>query len=265
MAAEISALGQLAPCGPSPVALVFSYEGDWVTSIQPQAQGYRALKEAFAWYSSLRQMGLDVDIVPPGADLSGYRLVVAPCLPIVSPEALAAFEATEAVTIFGVRAGSKTRDLHVPGKLPPGDLSKLLPMKVQRVESLRPGTPMVIATKDAALTGRDWREDVATQAEVLGHFDDGHPAWIRSGKRDYLAFAPTQSALGEVLADATARAGLAVTLLAEGVRISHRGGFMVAINYAPEPRPVPVAENTNFVLGSAVLPPAGIAIWRATP
>ena len=262
VAADIKALGEFAPCGPSPVALVFSYEGDWVTTIQPQAQGYRALKEAFAWYSSLRQMGLDVDIVPPGADLSGYRLVVAPCLPIVSSEALAAFEATKAVTIFGVRAGSKTRDLHIPGNLPTGELSKLLPLRVQRVESLRPGTPMAIDANGAALTGRDWREDVATQAEVLGRFEDGHPAWIRSGKRDYLAFAPQERALDHILSDAANRAGLTVTSMPEGVRISQRGGFGIAINSAPEPRPAPVVEGTAFVLGGPILPPAGVAIWK---
>jgi beta-galactosidase GanA len=131
----------------------------------------------------------------------------------VTPEALAAFEATEAVTIFGVRAGSKTRDLHIPGNLPPGELSKLLPLTVQRVESLRPGTPMVIDANGAALTGRDWREDVKTQAEVLGRFEDGHPAWIRSGKRDYLAFAPQESALNHVLSDAAKRAGLTADLV----------------------------------------------------
>jgi hypothetical protein len=58
---------------------------------------------------------------------------------------------------------------------------------------------------------------------------------------------------------------LAVTALAQGVRISQRGGHAFAINYAPEPRPVPVAEGTDLVLGSAILPPAGVAIWKAEP
>ncbi len=263
VAAEVKAFGALAPCGPSPVALLFSYEGDWVTTIQPQAQGFRALKEAFAWYSSLRQIGLDVDIVPPGADLSGYRMVVAPCLPIVSPEALAALEVSSAVTVFGVRAGSKTRDLHIPNNLPPGNLSQLLPLTIQRVESLRPGTPMTIETKDALLGGRDWREDVDTHAEVLGRFEDGKPAWIRSGQRDYLAFAPQKAALAQVLGDAATRAGLPVVSMAEGVRISQRGGFVFAINYSPEPRQLSVAEGTDFVLGGVILPPAGVGVWKA--
>ena len=32
-----------------------------------------------------RQQGLDVDIVAPGADLSGYRMVLVPTLPIIPP------------------------------------------------------------------------------------------------------------------------------------------------------------------------------------
>ena len=265
VAAELAALGDFGPCAPSPVALVFSYEGDWVTDIQPQAKGFRALKEAFAWYSMLRRLGLDVDIVPPGADLAGYRLVVAPCLPIVSAEALAAFEAIGAVTVFGARSGSKTRDLHIPSNLPPGDLRALLAFKVQRVESLRPGTPMPIKTAQGEVSGRDWREHIETEADILASFDDDQPAWIRSGQRDYLACVPQDDLLQQVLSQAAGRAGLAVLDMPEGVRISRRGDFIVAVNYAPEQRLTPSLTGYELVLGGPNLPPAGVAIWRWCP
>ena len=80
---------------------------------------------------------------------------------------------------------------------------------------------------------------------------------------DLMAFAPQEPALAHVLSDAAKRAGLTVMSLAEGVRISHRGEMVVAINYAPEPRPTPVIEGTDFVLGGPILPPAGVAIWKA--
>jgi beta-galactosidase len=262
VSADLARVGDPGPRGPSPVALVFSYEGDWVTGIQPQGQGFRALKEAFAWYSALRRRGLDVDIVPPGAELSAYALVVAPCLPIASPQALAAFEACGAVIVFGARAGSKTRDLHIPAGLPPGDLSALLPMRVLRVESLRPGTPLPVTTAAGVFAGEAWREDVETDALVLGRFDDGGPAWLRSGRCDYLACSPDAALLDVVLADAADRAGLATALLAEGVRVSRRGDLVLAVNYAPELRLAPAPDDAVFLVGGRELPPAGVSIWR---
>lgn len=262
VSADLARAGDVGPRGRSGVALVFSYESDWVTGIQPQGQGFRALKEAFAWYSALRGRGLDVDIVPPGVDLSAYALVVAPCLPILSPEALAAFVGSGAVTVFGARAGSKTIDLHIPAGLPPGDLSALLPMRVLRVESLRPGTPLPVTTAAGVFAGDAWREDVETDALVLGRFDDGGPAWLRSGRCDYLACSPGEALLDVVLADAADRAGLATALLAEGVRVSRRGDLVFAINYAPEPRMAPVLDDAVFLVGGRELPPAGVSIWR---
>lgn len=262
VSADLARVGDVGPRGRSGVALVFSYESDWVTGIQPQGQGFRALKEAFAWYSALRGRGLDVDIVPPGVDLSAYALVVAPCLPILSPEALAAFVGSGAVTVFGARAGSKTTDLHIPAGLPPGDLSALLPMRVLRVESLRPGTPLPVTTAAGVFAGDAWREEIETDALVLGQFDDGGPAWLRSCRCDYLACSPDAALLDVVLADAADRAGLAAALLAEGVRVSRRGDLVLAVNYAPELRLAPAPDDAVFLVGGRELPPAGVSIWR---
>jgi beta-galactosidase len=72
------------------VALVYDYEAAWVCDIQPQSKNFVYATEVFRFYRALRQRGLNVDIVPQGGNLSGYRLVVVPPLPIVRPEFLEA-------------------------------------------------------------------------------------------------------------------------------------------------------------------------------
>lgn len=263
VSADLALVGDPGARGRAPVALVFSYESDWVTEIQPQGRGFRALKEAFAWYSALRQLGLDVDIAPPGADLSDYAMVVAPCLPVVSQDALAAFEASAAVTVFGARTGSRTPDFHIPPLLPPGDLAALLPVRVLRVESLRPDVVARVTWAEGDGEAHAWREHIETAADVVGRFDDGGPAWVRSGRRDYLAFAPDPGLLLAVLQDAARRAGLAPAAVAEGVRVSRRGDLVIAINYAPEHRAAPAPTGADFLVGGPGLPPAGVSIWRA--
>ncbi|MEY4239515.1 MAG: hypothetical protein RL339_2116, partial [Pseudomonadota bacterium] len=78
-------LAQLGAAGEPPrkVALVFAYDADWITQIQPQGRGLSALWAAFECYSLLRGLGLDIDLVPPGRPLDGDALCVVPCLPLV--------------------------------------------------------------------------------------------------------------------------------------------------------------------------------------
>lgn len=104
----------------APVALVFSYEAAWVCGIQPQGASFRYLELAYEWYSALRRRGVDVDIVSPAADLSGYAAVFIPTLPIV-PEGFAAkLEALDCPVLIGPRSGSKTESFCIPEGLPPG-------------------------------------------------------------------------------------------------------------------------------------------------
>ncbi|MCR5879263.1 beta-galactosidase trimerization domain-containing protein [Phenylobacterium sp. J367] len=133
---ELRVLGPLAPCRRGAVALVFSYEADWQFGIQPHAADFRWLRLAFEVYSALRRLGVDIDIVPPDADFTGYSLVVAPSLPILSDELVSALERSGAVVMFGPRTGSRTPEGHIPSTLPPGPLARRLPFKVTRVESL---------------------------------------------------------------------------------------------------------------------------------
>ncbi|MDP9103143.1 MAG: beta-galactosidase, partial [Pseudomonadota bacterium] len=142
VAGEIAALGPLPACDRARVALVFSYEADWHLKIQPQGQGFAWLRLAFEMYGALRQRGLDVDILPPDADFTGYSLIVCPSQPMLDEATLARLTASGAVVLLGPRTGSRTVDGHIPATLPPGPLQSVLPMKVVRVESLRPQTSL---------------------------------------------------------------------------------------------------------------------------
>jgi hypothetical protein len=63
------------------VALVFDYASAWAWETQPQGRSFSYFWLVFHIYKGLRRLGLNVDILPPDtADLSGYRLVLAPGL-----------------------------------------------------------------------------------------------------------------------------------------------------------------------------------------
>ena len=255
-AREIALIG---PAGAAPqnVALVFSYESCWVTDTQPQGQGFSALRLAFECYSALRSLGLDVDIVAPDTDLTGYRMVVVPCLPIVPTGFAARLASFTGPVLLGPRTGSKTADFSIPPELPPGELQSLLGIRVVRVESLRPGLE---ATGEGFSVQR-WLEHVEGDAATEERLDDERAVLFRSGARRYLAAWPDARLARQVFLRMAREAGLPVEDLPEGLRLRRAGGLRFAFNYAPEPRQLPPGPQ-DFVIGGAELPPAGVAVWR---
>lgn len=254
--------GQLGPAG-EPVreaAIVFSYEAQWVTQIQPQGEGLSALWAAFDCYRALRARGINVDIVPPDADISAYRLVVIPCLPIV-PQALAdSLSDYRGALLVGARSGSRTRDFTIPAELAPGPLQACLPLKVTRSESLRPGLEHA---GDGWAIAR-WLDHVETgemEAELAAH--DGTPACWKAGKRRYLAAWPQGALLDEALARALSDSGLAPCAMPDGLRMRRTGRYVFVFNYAAAERAIPARVDGEFVIGARVLPAAGIAAIRA--
>jgi beta-galactosidase len=262
VAAELKTVGDLGPCGRADVALVMSYEADWQFSIQPHARGFSWIRLAFEAYSTLRRLGLSVDFVPPGAEVSGYKLVVCPSLPILEGGTLAALERSGALVLLGPRTGSRTRDGAIPPNLPPGPLQDKLPMKVLRVEGLRPGAGPTVLIGDQALSGRFWREIIETSAEVLANFQEGGPALLAHGPWRYLATWPEPPLFEVVVRRLAADAGLTVKSHDPDVRTQRRDGVTFAFNFGPEPRATPAPAGATYVLGGPELPVAGVAAWR---
>ncbi|ANY19642.1 Beta-galactosidase [Tsuneonella dongtanensis] len=212
---EIAALGDIG----APVkhaALVFSYDSEWITQIQPQGEGCSALWAVFACYSALRRLGLNVDIIAPGTSLAGYELTVVPCLPIV-PDALANELSTfEGQVVIGPRTGSRDADFAIPPGLAPGPLEKLVGGKVVLSETLRPG--LVTPAEDNAWAIARWHDTLEGIAEPELVAADGRVACWRHGRVRYCATWPEGSVIETVIERAARNAGLPAHHLPEGSR-----------------------------------------------
>ena len=253
-ARDIARLASVTPSAHAPVALVFDYTSVWVTDIQPQGAGFSALRQAFEWYSTLRTLGLDIDIVPPDTALEGYRLVVVPCLPILPQGFVDRLAACGAQVLIGPRSGSKTPHFQIPPQLPPGELQRAIALKVTRVESLRPGV--------AAPPAQDWLEHCETALTPEAKLADGHGLLYRQGQLRYLAATLASDARTALLQTLAWEAGLVTQVLPEGLRLRRYRGLCFAFNYAPEPQRLPTDPARDFLLGGEDLPPAGVAAWR---
>ncbi len=249
VARELAAMPE-AGTAQAEVALVFDYASDWAWQIQPQGRGFQYFWLVFHFYSALRRLGLNVDILPPDApDLSGYRMVLAPGIMTLSSNLLGALTRFDGVAIIGPRSNSKTADFSIPVSLPP-NLSGL-DTRIARVESLPPDDPVPLEAGGSFL---HWREKLEGTAEVMERTADGWPALVRSGRMHYLAGWPDDTALDRMLHHAALLAGVAVDPMPEGVRRRDTPTHRFWFNYNPAP----------VECGGVVIPAAGVH-WEAHP
>lgn len=64
----------------SDAAILYSPDNDWALNIQPQTEGYCYLEQMRYFHAAFMKYGANVDIVSPDADLSGYKVVIAPSM-----------------------------------------------------------------------------------------------------------------------------------------------------------------------------------------
>lgn len=247
----------------APVALLFDYEADWMVAAQPHGADFDYQHHVFEWYSALRSLGLDVDIVSAHADVADYRLVVAPTLPILPDSVIAQIERGASHWIFGPRTGSKTGSFAIAPGLPPGKLQGVLPVRIAEVESLRPSIRPAIRFEGTEGHGLRWRDHAqpGTGTDVLARFDDGVPALLRHGRVNLVTACFDQAMLRAIVARCVRDAGIESILLPEGLRLRTRGPLRFAINYSDEPHAVPAPHGARFVLGGPQVEPVGVAAW----
>ena len=244
VAQELAAMPPEAGTAKANVALVFDYASDWAWETQPQGRSFSYFWMVFHIYKGLRRLGLNVDIVAPDtADLSAYKLVLAPGLFTLSDGLKSAFAAHQGTAILGPRTNSKTANFSIPVPLPPALPG--LDAVVARVETLPPDVPVPLAQGGALI---NWREKLEGGAEVVEVAEDGWPALVAAGKMHYLGGWPDDTALTRILMRACAAEGIETDPLPEGLRRRDTATHRFLFNYNPVP-----AE-----WGGVSIPPAGV-------
>ena len=256
-AGDLATLGDLGLPAKS-VALLFSYEAAWLFDTQPQGRSFRYMELVFSFYTALRRLGLDVDILPADAALDGYAMVIAPSLPILSRELTERLVTLSVPVLFGPRSGSRTPDFQIPEGLPPGNLRAAIPVIIPRVESLREG----LVEKGDGFAVTRWFEHVESDLAPEERLTDGRGVVYASGSFRYLAAWPDEALLARVLRRMAGKAGLVTVDLPPDLRLRRAGDVTFAFNYGPDIIDLEGIFSGELVIGQGAVPPAGVVAWR---
>ena len=160
------------------VVLLIDYEAWWAAE-QPSlpSSRMRYMDNVRDQYAALWRAGITVDIRHPGDDLSGYRIIVVPCLTLVSAETttrLTRAAQTGAQVVITAFSGILDPQGHVLLGGYPGAFRELLGVRADEFAPLPEGMPLLL---DNGMHGSVWSENLtATDAEVLARATNGPAA-----------------------------------------------------------------------------------------
>jgi beta-galactosidase len=231
------------------VAILWDWESFWAQDLEWRPSGdlsHRRQIEAF--YTRLWLDGITVDFAHPEADLTGYDLVLAPSLYLVSDAAsanIAAYVRAGGVFVSSYFSGIVGSTDTVPAGPMPGAFREMLGMRVEEFRPLRADQAVELSS---GVRGTVWTDDITpTTAEVVASYLDGPsaggPAITRNrygdGSAWYLSTEFGADQLADVLAAAFAEAGILVDPLHDErvetvVRSDGEHTFTTYINHADE-------------------------------
>ncbi|MEZ5679848.1 MAG: beta-galactosidase [Erythrobacter sp.] len=143
------------------VALLYSQNSRWANDVQPHAEGWNTVEVMNDWYRPFARRGVTVDVLRPEADLSDYKLVVAPALTVLPQEladGLAEWVRKGGHLVLGPRSGMKDGDNALWNQQQPGPLANLLGAHVNGFYAL---------DSEFRVEGEDLDGTVSTWAETL--------------------------------------------------------------------------------------------------
>jgi beta-galactosidase len=272
------------------VALIFSWPNWWNVEYRPgPSSALDYVDEIGRYYRPLWDRNIAVDIVSPDSDLSGYDLVIAPLLNMVSAEQGAAFTryvergGTFLTTFFSGVVDENDR-AWLGGY--PGPLRRMLGLWVEEFDPLTPdmrnrvqvpeGGGLPAGSYDCDL----WCDLVQLEgAQALATYGDdfyaGRPAITEhrfgKGRALYVATRPDPALLAALVARVLGDLGVTAPLDAPpGVEITRREGagrgYTFVLNHQPHPVQIPLPQPMRDLLtgqthAQAILvPPLDVAI-----
>jgi beta-galactosidase len=264
LGADLKALAEVrGAVSPASVAVVWDWNARWALELPSQpSESVRYLDLVRAWYEPLWRSGVAVDFVHPSADLSRYRLVLAPALYLVDDEGaanLTGFASGGGTLVVGFHSGAVDTNCHIRLGGYPGAFREALGVSTDELFPLLPGETV---TLDGGGTASLWSERVRLAgAEALTSYTSGPltgvPAVTRhphgEGTAWYLATHPDPSTLADLLARIRTEAGVEpVRETPEGVEAVLRGGedadYLFLINHGERDAEVEVRDGATELL-----------------
>ncbi len=264
---------------PARVAILVDWDNRWAVGDEHLPSPLDLLDRLRDFYEPLWRLGIVTDFVRPSDDLTGYRVVLAPNLYLLTaPDAdrITSYVDDGGTFVMGFFSGVVDEHDHVRVGGYPALLTAVMGF---RIDEFMPqnGTLTCASELLGGFTADFWADDlVPTTASVVASVAEGElegtPVVLRNdfgeGTAWYVATRPSPDAMRALLAHVATQAGVPPSPPPEGVEVVRRGDFLFVINHRTEPAEVVVdGTYTDLLSGERIsgvtsLPRYGVRVLR---
>ena len=272
----------------SEIALLHSYDSRWAIQWQRHNNHYGPVNELLSYYRPLREIAQSIDIIPPTAPLSEYKLVVAPGLNVLSDAAaknLMDYVRGGGHLVLGQRSAMKDDDNALEAERQPGPLVELLGGRVEQYYALE--NPVAVEGKWGIGQSSLWAESLSAKAEdveILERYSSSN-GWLAGqaaaitrqvgkGRITYIGAWLDDDAMKPAVRWMTDISGVKPELGAvpEGIEVSSRSGngkeCFILVNFSKSEQTVSLPWPMEDVLNGGAknsidLPIYGVAILKS--
>ncbi len=259
------------------IGLVFDFEQMWSLITQPQAKAWKFAEFIQRWYTAATRAGLNVRILQPNGEWpSELKMIVAPGIQMID-EALVKrlddFATAGGHLVLTCRSGLMNRDGHFWEGLTAEPIVELIGARIEAYDSLPEGATGQVEVIDAGKHGWSvWgdllyaEEGTKVIAKYADQFYAGTTAATQKkhgeGLVTYSGVYGDQSYFDALLVKLTKQGDFKTTSLPERVCVYQRGPYTICLNYTDKPILAPAPRGAKFVIGTAKMEPAGVAVWE---
>lgn len=243
--------------GEARTAILLDWNSWWALELDSKpSAAVRCLEGIYPFYKLLYERNVPVDFAHPEADLSGYRLVLAPHLYLVTDRAaenIDRFVRGGGTLLMSFFSGISDENDHVRLGGYPAPFREMLGLLIEDFVPFAEGERNTISTADGASHPCDlWADLVHLRgAEPLAAYEHGHLSGVPAATRNaygegaayYLGTRPDEAYVRTLLSRALGEAGVEPPLEAPpGVEVVRRrgegGSFLFVLNHAGKPSEV---------------------------
>jgi len=267
------------------VAVLQDYDSRWAIEWQRYNRVFDPVKSIMSFYRPLHTLARSVDVVSDTAPLSRYKLVVAPALNVLTPQAAEnpkKYVREGGHLVLGQRSAMKDQDNSLFPQRQPGPFADLLGARVEQFYALDQAVPVAGQWGESETTV--WAEQLgvtASDAQVLmrygksnGWLDDQPAAVTRKvgkGSITYIGASLDKATMRRAAEWMLSQAGLSPVLpgIPEGVDVALRSDsgkrILILTNFTAGSQTVPLPAAMDDVLASGIvskvtLPQYGVAV-----
>ena len=256
-------------------ALLYNVDNRWDLDNHTQTNRWDTVGHILKYHKALKGLGCPVDVIDESADFARYPFLVAPAYQLVDEQLTGRWKKyveDGGHLVLTLRTAQKDRRGHLWEGAWAQPIVDLIGAHITRYDVLPGNLVGHVAAASKSYEWGVWGESLEPGAGTISlaaysdQFYKGSAAAVtRKLGKGTVTYIGVESLSGDLERDLMRgvfeRAGVAVRNLPKGFQVQWRDGFWIATNFTELPQPAPIPLGAKILIGSRMLPPAGVTVW----